>query len=103
MPDLGLDIPKYDAEKNEQVDVVIAGAGPAGIATAARISSQGLRVVVVDPAPLAHWPNNYGVWVDEFRAMGLDDCFEKEWSRANVWLGENDERCEFCALTSVLA
>lgn len=92
VPVVEVELPKYDAVSNAEVDVVIAGAGPAGIATAARISSQGLTVVVVDPNPLQHWPNNYGVWSDEFEAMGLQDCFEREWSRANVWLGDKDER-----------
>lgn len=92
-PNLTIELPWYDLDKDVEVDVVIAGAGPAGIATAARLSSQGLRVVVVDPDPLKQWPNNYGVWVDDFEAMGLEDCFEREWRRANVWLGDSEERC----------
>ena len=93
VPSLDVELPAYDAADSAPVDVVIAGAGPAGIATAARIGSQGLSVVVVDPNPLQHWPNNYGVWSDEFEAMGLQDCFEREWGKANVWLGDKDERC----------
>ncbi len=27
-----------------------------------------------------------GVWVDEFRAMGLDDCLDHVWDRAEVFL-----------------
>ena len=46
----------------------------------------------MDPDPLGGWPNNYGVWVDEFEAMGHGDCFEYVWSKANVWLGENKEK-----------
>jgi hypothetical protein len=92
VPDLEIDLPTYDTKRSDAVDVVIAGAGPAGIATAARIASQGLTVVVVDPKPLQHWPNNYGVWSDEFISMGLQDCFEREWSKANVWLNDFDER-----------
>lgn len=46
----------------------------------------GFKVCVVDPAPLAAWPNNYGVWCDEFEAMGLDDCFEVVWPQAQVFL-----------------
>ena len=41
---------------------------------------------VVDPAPLSSWPNNYGVWVDEFEAMGLADCLERVWPKAQVFL-----------------
>ena len=92
----------------------------------------GYKVCVIDPSPLAAWPNNYGalalhhmqvpyrvvshfivkymssnaqkltaqkaevhcsacdptagVWVDEFRAMGLDDCLDHIWNRAEVFL-----------------
>lgn len=87
-----MELPWYNSEDAPPVDVAIAGAGPAGIATAARIAKAGLSVVVVDPAPLQHWPNNYGVWCDEFEAMGLGDCFEHEWPTASVWLGDEDER-----------
>ena len=50
----------------------------------------GFRVVVVDPEPLLKWPNNYGVWVDEFAAMGLDSCLELVWPRATVFLDSSE-------------
>jgi lycopene beta-cyclase len=40
----------------------------------------------VDPAPLAPWRNNYGVWVDEFEALGHGDCFTRSWPLARVLL-----------------
>ena len=49
-------------------------------------ANKGYSVVIVDPQPLAPWPNTYGVWCDEFEAMGLDDCLEFTWPRANVFL-----------------
>ena len=70
---------------------VVAGAGPSGIAVAERVAKAGYRVCVVDPAPQAHWPNNYGVWVDEFDAMGLGDCLEIVWPRAKVHLDSRKE------------
>ena len=51
----------------QEYDLVIAGAGPAGLAVAQRVSAAGYRVCIIDPDPLAAWPNNYGVWVDEFQ------------------------------------
>jgi lycopene beta-cyclase len=48
----------------------------------------GYRVTIVDPYPLAAWPNNYGVWVDEFEAMGLEGFLDTVWPRAAVWLGD---------------
>jgi hypothetical protein len=51
--------------------------------------AQGYKVAIVDPEPLGIWPNNYGVWVDEFQAMGLEDCLEVIWPKAKVWLDNN--------------
>lgn len=67
-------------------DVVVAGAGPAGLAVAERISAAGFSVALVDPNPLGPWLNNYGVWCDEFEAMGLEDCFDVVWDTAVVHL-----------------
>ena len=49
----------------------------------------------MDPDPLRVWPNNYGVWVDEFAAMGLDDCIELVWPQAKVYLdsSKSGEKC----------
>lgn len=71
-------------------DVVIAGAGPSGLSVAERVASAGFSVSVIDPAPLGPWVNNYGVWVDEFEAMGLDDCFETVWNYAVVHLDSKE-------------
>lgn len=86
----------HNSASNVKLDLVVAGGGPSGIAVAERVSAAGYKVCVVDPAPLAHWPNNYGVWVDEFAAMGLDDCLEIIWPQAKVHLdsGEQNERSE---------
>ncbi|KAG2488086.1 hypothetical protein HYH03_013389 [Edaphochlamys debaryana] len=76
----------HDLEKVPYVDLIVAGAGPAGIVAAARVAEAGFSVCVVDPDPLAHWPNNYGVWVDEFQAMGLEEYIHIVWPKAKVWL-----------------
>lgn len=65
---------------------MVAGAGPSGLAVAERVARAGFKVCIIDPQPLGIWPNNYGVWVDEFQAMGLDDCLEVVWPKARVWL-----------------
>jgi len=70
-------------------DLVVAGAGPSGLAIGARVAEAGYSVAVIDPEPLGIWPNNYGVWVDEFQSMGLEDCLEVIWPKAKVWL-DND-------------
>lgn len=61
----------------QTLDVVIVGAGPAGLRVAACLAEQGLKVVLVGrDAPFV---NNYGVWVDEIAHLGLDDAIEREW------------------------
>lgn len=60
-------LPPMRDSPTQAYDLAIAGAGPAGLVVAARVSAAGYKVCLVDPDPLAAWPNNYGVWVDEFR------------------------------------
>eukprot|EP00890_Picochlorum_soloecismus_P003143 jgi/Picsp_1/382/NSC_00380-R1_lycopene beta cyclase len=87
-PDLNIDLVQDD---NSRYDVVIAGAGPSGLAVASRVAAAGFTVAVVDPVPLGQWINNYGVWVDEFVAMGLDDCFGVVWPSATVYLNSSGQ------------
>src|SRR4051794_19272074 len=58
----------------ENTDVVVAGSGPAGLATAAACARAGLRVTLVDPRP-APWRATYCLWADEAeaaaRSLGL--------------------------------
>jgi len=46
---------------------------------AEQVSRNGIEVCCVDPSPLSMWPNNYGVWADEFQSLGLVDCLDKTW------------------------
>jgi hypothetical protein len=34
--------------------------------------------------------NNYGVWLDEFRALGMDHTLERSWPCATCFFGEGD-------------
>lgn len=64
------------------------GCGPAGLSTAQHAATLGLRVAVVDPAPTAAWRNNYGVWVDDFVALGHGECLTRSWPTARVTLDD---------------
>lgn len=68
-------------------DALIIGGGPAGRALGAACSARGLSVGVVDPAPAAPWPNNYGIWADELAPVGLEAVAGRRWARAEVHLG----------------
>lgn len=69
--------------------MIIIGAGPAGIRLAEQVSLYGVKVCCVDPDPLSMWPNNYGVWCDEFENLGLDDCLDKTWPMACVYIDDS--------------
>ena len=54
-------------------DVIVVGAGPAGLAAATSCAEAGLATVLVAPDPDAPWPQTYGCWVDELRSLALGD------------------------------
>lgn len=62
-------------------DVLLIGAGPAGIALAAALGETGLRVhglTLGDPAQT--WTNTYGIWQDELAPLGLSDMLAQRWT-----------------------
>lgn len=65
-------------------DVVVIGAGPAGLSLARALGERGVSVVCVDPALSKPWPNNYGTWRDELEPLGLADCASYVWERTAV-------------------
>ncbi|KAL2331912.1 hypothetical protein Fmac_019493 [Flemingia macrophylla] len=85
---LDFDLPWFHPSDRTTFDVLIIGAGPAGIRLAEQVSLSGVKVCCVDPDPLHMWPNNYGVWVDEFESLGLQDCLDKTWPMACVYLSD---------------
>ena len=70
------------------VDVLVVGAGPAGLAVAAEMASRGVTVGLI--APDTPFVNNYGVWLDEFEELGLTDCLLHEYDDALVWFNDRD-------------
>lgn len=55
------------------VDVVVAGSGPAGLAMAAELAVRGVSVLLVAPHPEAPWRPTLCGWADELaRAPGFD-------------------------------
>lgn len=69
----GVDPPLYD--------VIVIGAGPAGLALTAALASRSLHVFCADPTLHARWPNNYGTWLDDLVPLALQDCVSHVWSR----------------------
>ncbi|KAL7169158.1 hypothetical protein ACSBR2_034238 [Camellia fascicularis] len=89
---LDFELPLYDPSKGLVVDLAVVGGGPAGLAVAQQVSEAGLSVCSIDPSPKLIWPNNYGVWVDEFEAMDLLDCLDTTWSGAVVFVDDHSTK-----------
>lgn len=90
---LNFDLPWFDpASHRSQFDVIIIGTGPAGLRLAEQVSRRGIKVCCVDPSPLSMWPNNYGVWVDEFESLGLEDCLDKTWPMTCVHINDQNTK-----------
>lgn len=67
------------------VDVLVAGAGPAGRALAFRAAAAGLVVTLVDPRPERPWTATYGAWADELPAWLPDDVVAAEIATPAAW------------------
>ncbi|KAA8549903.1 hypothetical protein F0562_001587 [Nyssa sinensis] len=90
---LDFDLSWLDPSLRSRLDVIIIGTGPAGLRLAERVSHRGIKVCCIDPSPLSMWPNNYGVWVDEFERLGLEDCLDKTWPMTSVYI--NDHKTKY--------
>lgn len=63
------------------VDVLIVGAGPAGLALAAALGDVGLCVEGVAPTdPAAPWINTYGIWEDELPTPTMTAMLKHRWT-----------------------
>mmetsp|Transcript_18453 Transcript_18453/g.33059 ORF Transcript_18453/g.33059 Transcript_18453/m.33059 type:complete len:845 (+) Transcript_18453:1089-3623(+) len=74
-------------QNKAEVDVVVAGVGPAGLALAGALGRKGLKVGLIGPD--TPFTNNYGVWVDEFEELGLEHTLVDTYEDALVSCDEN--------------
>mmetsp|Transcript_18268 Transcript_18268/g.24080 ORF Transcript_18268/g.24080 Transcript_18268/m.24080 type:complete len:588 (+) Transcript_18268:216-1979(+) len=86
--------PKTNFPKESETDVAIIGGGPAGLVLAAVLAKRHKAdVTVIDPNPERPWPNNYGVWIDEWEELerlldlGLGECLGYSWSKTDCFYG----------------
>ncbi|XP_051224710.1 lycopene epsilon cyclase, chloroplastic [Lolium perenne] len=75
------------ASETSVLDLVIIGCGPAGLSLAAESAKKGLTVGLIGPD--LPFTNNYGVWEDEFKDLGLESCIEHVWKDTVVYLDRN--------------
>jgi lycopene cyclase-like protein len=66
-------------------DVLVIGAGPAGLAVAKACAQNDLSVTVVAPDFDQLWGQNFGVWEDELAQSDYTDLFEATWSSPSLW------------------
>ena len=70
------------------VDVLVLGGGPAALCIASELNQQGVTVGGVAPESVdAPWPNTYGIWADELKAVGLEPLLEHRWSDTVSYFG----------------
>ena len=71
------------------MDVLVLGGGPAALCIASELNQRGVAVAGVAPDPVdAPWPNTYGIWADELKAVGLERLLEHRWSDTVSYFGE---------------
>ncbi|OWM77277.1 hypothetical protein CDL15_Pgr028914 [Punica granatum] len=73
---------------SDVLDLVVIGCGPAGLALAAESAKLGLKVGLIGPD--LPFTNNYGVWEDEFKDLGLAKCIEHVWQDTIVYLDDSE-------------
>ncbi len=70
------------------MDVLVLGGGPAALCIASELNQQGVDVAGIASDPVDnHWPNTYGIWVDELKAVGLEQLLEHRWSDTVSYFG----------------
>ena len=69
-------------------DVVVVGAGPAGLTIAEALASRGLNVACLDEEHPREWPNNYGVWEDRIAHLELHEAYDCVFETPVVFVGD---------------
>ncbi len=73
----------------EPVDVLVLGGGPAALCIASELNQRGVAVAGIAPDPVDDpWPNTYGIWADELKAVGLEQLLEHRWSDTVSYFGK---------------
>ena len=71
------------------LDVLVLGGGPAALCIASELNQLGVVVAGLAPDPVDDpWPNTYGIWADELKAVGLEQLLEYRWTDTVSYFGE---------------
>jgi len=78
------------ADVTKTYDAAVVGTGPAGVVIALNLAKQGMSVTMIGPIAGA-WPNNYGVWLDEWEELGLPDmCLEQTYESTRITISATE-------------
>ena len=68
--------------------MLVLGGGPAALCVASELHQRGVVVEGIATEPVdAPWPNTYGIWVDELKALDLEHLIEHRWSDTVSYFG----------------
>ena len=68
--------------------MLVLGGGPAALCLASELHQRGVAVEGIAPEPVdAPWPNTYGIWADELKALDLEHLIEHRWSDTVSYFG----------------
>src|SRR5690606_3087025 len=68
----------------DEPELWIVGAGPAALLLADACVARGVAVGLLVPDLRTTWPRNYGLWLDDAEALGVDGHLARCWSRAQA-------------------
>ncbi|MEZ4437461.1 MAG: lycopene cyclase family protein [Polyangiaceae bacterium] len=84
------------AQTSSSPDLVVLGAGPAGLSLAHEAAARGMRVHVVAPDPDASWPQSYGLWESELTGSAAEEVVAESLAHRfrcpQVWLRDGARR-----------
>eukprot|EP00899_Mesostigma_viride_P022212 jgi/Mesvir1/3175/Mv16333-RA.1 len=87
-PPIATQLAPLDLSTTNYVDTVVVGCGPAGLMLASELGKRGVSVALIGVE--SAFVNNYGVWIDEFQALGLADTLDQRWSHCVCYLGSDE-------------
>lgn len=71
--------------ESEISDLLILGAGPAGLSLGQACAKQGLSVHILSPQPEQLWPQSYGAFAEDVDAVALQSAVQSTHAKPLVW------------------
>jgi lycopene cyclase-like protein len=68
----------------DEPELWIVGAGPAALLLADACITRGIAVGLLAPDLRDPWPRNYGLWLDDAEALGVDGYLGRRWARSEL-------------------